>query len=151
MDYNRVNRNYHKYQAIRDYQDRGMVKWQGNYLSEHTSAMKAWRKDEDSAKEAVLSVSDKLAILSQSYVNQTVVRLLIKSQDGSEQSETQTFTGCISEMKGAEAVTFLRADGDFQRIKISEIQSILPESWPRFRISRIFISVTSHRKIFNAL
>ena len=36
----RVDRSYSPYKEVREYQDRGMLKWQGFYLSEHTTAMK---------------------------------------------------------------------------------------------------------------
>jgi len=34
-----VDMSYHKDPFVRNYQDRGMVKWAGFYLSEHTSSM----------------------------------------------------------------------------------------------------------------
>ena len=37
----RVDRSYSPYKEVREYQDRGMMKWQGFYLSEHTTAMEA--------------------------------------------------------------------------------------------------------------
>ena len=36
----RVDRSYSPYKEVREYQDRAMMKWQGFYLSEHTTAMK---------------------------------------------------------------------------------------------------------------
>lgn len=42
-----VDRSYSPYKEVREYHDRGMMKWQGFYLSEHTSAMK---KDRDRKK-----------------------------------------------------------------------------------------------------
>lgn len=33
----KVNRDYSQFEEIRNYQDRGMMKWQGFFLSEHTS------------------------------------------------------------------------------------------------------------------
>lgn len=35
----KVDRQYSQFEDIRNYQDRGMMKWQGFFLSEHTSAM----------------------------------------------------------------------------------------------------------------
>mgnify|MGYP001049150081 CR=1 FL=1 len=34
-----VNRDYSQFEEIRNYQDRGMMKWQGFFLSEHTREM----------------------------------------------------------------------------------------------------------------
>ena len=36
----KVDRHYSQFEEIRLYQDRGMMKWQGFFLSEHTTAMK---------------------------------------------------------------------------------------------------------------
>ncbi len=36
----RVDRSYSPYKEVREYRDRGMMKWQGFYLSEHTTAMR---------------------------------------------------------------------------------------------------------------
>lgn len=35
-----VDRSYSQYEEVREYRDRGMMKWQGFFLSEHTKAMK---------------------------------------------------------------------------------------------------------------
>lgn len=37
----KVDRQDSQFEEIRLYQDRGMMKWQGFYLSEHTTAMEA--------------------------------------------------------------------------------------------------------------
>lgn len=34
-----VDRQYSQFEEIRHYQDRGMMKWQGFFLSEHTNEM----------------------------------------------------------------------------------------------------------------
>lgn len=36
----KVNRDYSQFEEIRHYQDRGMMKWQGFFLSEHTAEMR---------------------------------------------------------------------------------------------------------------
>lgn len=36
----KVDRHYSQFEEIRLYQDRGMMKWQGFFLSEHTSEIK---------------------------------------------------------------------------------------------------------------
>lgn len=39
----KVDRHYSQFEEIRLYQDRGMMKWQGFFLSEHTSEIKKIR------------------------------------------------------------------------------------------------------------
>lgn len=41
----RVDRSYSQFEEIRNYRDRGMMKFQGFYLSEHTSEMKKDKAD----------------------------------------------------------------------------------------------------------
>lgn len=36
----KVDRGYSQFEEIRNYHDRSMMKWQGFFLSEHTTAMK---------------------------------------------------------------------------------------------------------------
>ncbi|GFH41244.1 hypothetical protein [Pseudolactococcus insecticola] len=40
-----IDRTYSKFQEVREYHDRGMLKWQGFYLSEHTAAMEEDEKE----------------------------------------------------------------------------------------------------------
>lgn len=42
-----IDRSYLPYQSARDYQDRGMAKWMGFYLSEHTTALSKAKSKED--------------------------------------------------------------------------------------------------------
>lgn len=51
----RVDRSYSQYKEIREYQDRGMMKWQGFFLSEHQAAMKAEREEKILHKYKVIS------------------------------------------------------------------------------------------------
>lgn len=39
-----VDRFYSQYEEVREYRDRGMMKWQGFYLSEHTAAIEEEKK-----------------------------------------------------------------------------------------------------------
>lgn len=50
MDYNMgVDRSYLPYARARQYRDRGMAKWMGMYLSEHTLALKRDKQRSDSS------------------------------------------------------------------------------------------------------
>lgn len=40
-----VDRQYSQFEEVRNYQDRGMMKWTGFFLSEHTSEMKKESSD----------------------------------------------------------------------------------------------------------
>lgn len=63
-----MNRSYLPYQSARQYADRGMAKWMGFFLSEHTSSLledkltKRWQE--------TLTREEKLELLMQLYVAQ---------------------------------------------------------------------------------
>lgn len=68
---------YHPDPLIRDYQDRGMVKWLGFYLSEHTAEMNAEKNARDLRQQrnpqmSELEIAD---ILHRSYLTKSVVEI----------------------------------------------------------------------------
>lgn len=98
-----IDRSYLPYQSARDYQDRGMAKWMGFYLSEHTTALsKAKTKEDltpDKSPDLILSLAGQLYASQlpgrfclvekehRTYYRGTIAdigpqHLLVKSQDG---------------------------------------------------------------------
>ena len=74
-----VDRSYLPWQCARDYQDTGMQKWMGFFLSEHTTAL-----DIDANKIAYLSdltLETKLLLTSQLYSSQLIARFDILEND----------------------------------------------------------------------
>ena len=66
----KVDRSYHPSKAIREYQDRGLMKWQGFFLSEHTTAMKQWKEEERLPQFSDdMTPQEKMLLLSQSMLN----------------------------------------------------------------------------------
>ncbi|MBM7642057.1 hypothetical protein [Streptococcus loxodontisalivarius] len=63
-----VDRSYLPFQSAREYQDTGMQKWMGFFLSEHTTALSDDNNHISYLSE--LSVETKLLLLSQLYSNQ---------------------------------------------------------------------------------
>jgi len=68
-----MNRSYLPFLSAREYQDRGVAKWMGFFLSEHTSAL----SDDDKQINYLsdLSLNQKLLLLSQSYANQLTIQV----------------------------------------------------------------------------
>lgn len=62
-----VNRSYLPYKSARSYVDRGMAKWMGFFISEHTSALSHMDDVIDLSEE--MSRDDLVLALSQVYVN----------------------------------------------------------------------------------
>ena len=73
-----IDRSYLPFQSARDYQDPGMQKWMGFYLSEHTSSLS------EEKNRVVFSTNlnpiEKLNLLSQLYVGQLKGRLWLRTR-----------------------------------------------------------------------
>lgn len=70
-----VDRSYLPWQCAREYQDVGMQKWMGFFLSEHTTAL-----SDDTNKIMYLSdldLENKLLLISQLYTSQLTAKLVI--------------------------------------------------------------------------
>ena len=74
-----IDRSYLPFQAAREYQDPGMQKWMGFFLSEHTSSLHAAKSRVDFSTD--LSKPQKLLLLSQLYANQLKGQFTIKHRD----------------------------------------------------------------------
>lgn len=71
-----IDRSYLPFQSAREYQDVGMQKWMGFFLSEHTAAL-----FDDASKrtfQSKLTVEMKQLLLGQLYVNQLTARITVK-------------------------------------------------------------------------
>lgn len=76
-----INRNYLPYQSAREHQDRGMAKWMGFFLSEHSTALE---QDKNKFVYHVKQSQDEiLLILQQLYLTQELARFTIKERDHS--------------------------------------------------------------------
>ena len=71
-------RMYLPYKATREYTDRGMAKWQGFFLSEHTSEIAKEKRVEHYTSR--LTKEEKWTLLTQLYVH----RQLVKKKEGHE-------------------------------------------------------------------
>ena len=73
-----IDRSYLPFQSAREHQDRGMMKWMGFFLSEHTNSL-----HEDKTKENLRSHLDdleKFTLLNQLYSGQLLGSFQIKDQ-----------------------------------------------------------------------
>ena len=73
-----IDRSYLPFQSAREHKDRGMMKWMGFFLSEHTSSL-----HEDKTKENLTSHLDdleKFTLLNQLYSGQLLGNFQIKDQ-----------------------------------------------------------------------
>ena len=73
-----IDRSYLPFQSARDYQDPGMQKWMGFYLSEHTSSLREEKNRVDFSMG--LTPVEKLHLLSQLYVGQFKGSFVVKEK-----------------------------------------------------------------------
>lgn len=74
-----TDRSYLPYQSARDFQDRGMSKWAGFFLSEHSTALA--KKELDISRLTQLDRQEKFHLLSQAYSQQVPIRITFLNQD----------------------------------------------------------------------
>lgn len=86
-----IDRSYLPFQSARDYQDPGMQKWMGFFLSEHTSSLGDEKNRVDFSTN--LNLVEKLRLLSQLYVGQLKGCFVVK-----ERKQKMTIIGEVSEL-----------------------------------------------------
>ena len=73
-------RMYLPYKSTREYQDRGMAKWQGFFLSEHTSEIAKEKRMEHYTSR--LTEEEKWTLLTQLYVHRQLACFRVKQKEG---------------------------------------------------------------------
>ena len=74
-----TDRSYLPYQSARDFQDRGMAKWAGFFLSEHSTALA--KKELDISRLTQLDRQEKFQMLSQAYSQQVPIQITFLNQE----------------------------------------------------------------------
>ena len=74
-----TDRSYLPYQSARDFQDRGMAKWAGFFLSEHSTALA--KKELDISRLTQLDRQEINQLLRQAYSQQVPIRITILNQE----------------------------------------------------------------------
>lgn len=74
-----TDRSYLPYQSARDFQDRGMAKWAGFFLSEHSTALD--KKELDMSQLTQLDRQEINRLLRQAYSQQVPIRITFLNQE----------------------------------------------------------------------
>lgn len=74
-----IDRSYLPFQSAREHQDRGMMKWMGFFLSEHTSSLYEDKTREDFTSH--LEDLEKFTLLNQLYTGQLLGSFQIKDKN----------------------------------------------------------------------
>ena len=101
-----IDRSYLPFKSAREHRDRGMAKWMGFFISEHTTSL-----DEDKNRvdlSSPLSKIEKLTLIGQLYASGLTGRFVIKQDKKKEQ-----VVGQIEELSSKEIA--IRAVGGYER------------------------------------
>ena len=110
-----IDRSYLPFQSARDYQDPGMQKWMGFFLSEHTSSLSAEKNRVDLSTD--LNPVEKLLLLSQLYVGRLRGSFMVK-----EKNHKSTILGEVRELSPQEIS--IRTDEGYRLIRVDDILTI---------------------------
>ena len=110
-----IDRSYLPFQSARDYQDPGMQKWMGFFLSEHTSSLSEEKNSVDLSTD--LTPVEKLLLLSQLYVGRLKGSFVVK-----EKNHKSTILGELRELSPQEIS--VKTDEGYRLIRVDDILAI---------------------------
>lgn len=110
-----IDRSYLPFQSAREHQDRGMMKWMGFFLSEHTTSLSDDKNKVDMTSD--LTKEEKLVLIGQLYASQLQGLFVVK-----EDKRKITYLGLVTELSSKE-ITVKAADR-YQLLQVEDILSI---------------------------
>ena len=110
-----IDRSYLPFQSARDYQDPGMQKWMGFYLSEHTSSLSEEKNRVDFSTD--LNLVEKLHLLSQLYVGQLKGCFVVK-----EKRQKAIIIGEVREL--SHQTLSIRTNEGYRLIEVADVLEI---------------------------
>lgn len=110
-----IDRSYLPYQSAREYQDSGMQKWMGFFLSEHTTSLGEEKYCVDLTSD--LNRTEKLLLLSQLYVGHLKGRFTVK-----QKAQKTTLIGEVKEIAVKE-ISLKTLEG-YQLVEVEDILDI---------------------------
>ena len=110
-----IDRSYLPFQSARDYQDPGMQKWMGFFLSEHTSSLSAEKNRVDLSTD--LNPVEKLLLLSQLYINRLKGSFVVK-----ENNRKSTIIGEVRELSPQEVS--VKTDEGYRLLRVQDILAV---------------------------
>ena len=110
-----VDRNYLPFQSAREHRDRGMMKWLGFFLSEHTSSLANDKNRLDLSTS--LTQAEKLTLIGQLYASQLTGEFLVRT------GKTKTsYWGQVTELNPIEIT--IKTSERYQLLKLEDILEI---------------------------
>lgn len=114
-----IDRSYLPFQSAREHRDRGMAKWMGFFLSEHTTSLGEDKNRVDLSSS--LSKIEKLTLIGQLYASRLTGRFIIKEKKKKEQ-----VVGQVEELSSKEII--VKATDGYKLLQIDNILDIVLES-----------------------
>ena len=110
-----IDRSYLPFQSARDYQDPGMQKWIGFFLSEHTTSLSAEKNRVDLSTD--LNPVEKLLLLSQLYIGRLKGSFMVK-----ENNRKSTIIGEVRELSPQEVS--VKTDEGYRLLRVQDILAV---------------------------
>ena len=110
-----INRSYLPFLSAREYQDRGMAKWMGFFLSEHSSSL--WEEKNKDDISISLSMEEKVLFVHQLYTNVFPATFVFKHSN-----RRKVVSGIVKEIR-KESIS-IKTDTGFLRLKWEDILDI---------------------------
>jgi len=110
-----MNRSYLPFESVRVYQDRGMAKWMGFFLSEHSSSLWEEKNKEDTS--ISLAMEEKVLLIRQLYTNEFPATFVCKLSN-----RRKVVSGIVKEI-GRESI-FIKSATGYLRLKLKDILDI---------------------------
>jgi hypothetical protein len=110
-----INRSYLPFLSAREYQDRGMAKWMGFFLSEHSSSL--WEEKNKDDISISLSMEEKVLFVRQLYTNVLPATFVFKHSN-----RRKVVSGIVKEIR-KESIS-IKTDTGFLRLKWEDILDI---------------------------
>lgn len=110
-----IDRSYLPFQSAREHQDRGMMKWMGFFLSEHTTSLKDDKNKVDISSE--LTKLDKLTLITQLYVSRLMGIFEVKCDKRKER-----YTGQVTEVNSSEII--IKTADKYKLLQVDNILGI---------------------------
>ena len=112
-----IDRSFLPFQSAREYQDPGVQKWMGFFLSEHTTSLSEERNSVDLSTD--LSKVQKLLLISKLYIGQLKGRFTLKYR-----AQKFIIDGMIRELLNKEI--FVKTSDGYRQVQIEDILQIQP-------------------------
>ena len=110
-----MNRSYLPFLSAREYQDRGMAKWMGFFLSEHSSSL--WEEKNKEDVSITLSTEERILLVRQLYMNTFPATFIFKHSN-----RRKVVSGIVKEI-GKEFIS-IKSDTGFLRLRCEDILDI---------------------------